>query len=79
MTLGTHVYSVCSASFLFINVSFPQIEEEKQKKIEAVKEARAQKRKKEKEAASKEAEPGAKKARQVKGRSHPSRSCFSPF
>lgn len=53
-------------------MSFPQIEEEKQNKREAGKEARAQKRKKEKEAASKEAEPGAKKARQVKGRNHPS-------
>lgn len=47
-------------------MSFPQIEEEKQKKREAAKEARAQKRKNEKEATSKEAEPGAKKARQVR-------------
>lgn len=51
---------------------FSQIEEEKQKKRQAVKEERAQKRKKEKEAASKEAEPSAKKARQVKSRNHPS-------
>lgn len=74
-----HCICIDMWSFLILNVSSPQIEEEKQKKREAVKEARAQKRKKEKVAASEEAEPGAKKARQVKVKKQSVNVMLDPF